>query len=156
MNTLDIIEAVNALDEELLADALTDEAAPEEPAAGMPQEEENKQKGLRTHRFSKRNALLRWAAMAACLLIMILAGAALGGSGRVTAVEDPQAETHLLEDFWIRSERQSNASRIYHVIVQNFFSYDQHGMPLYPDDCGQYGRCGASLQSGGKSVPVRL
>lgn len=121
MNALDIIEAVNGLEEDLLAETLTEE------------KNETEEDGRKSGSFRR---LPRWIPAAACLAIMILAGAALGGSGRATAVEDPQAETHMMEDYWMQSVRQSNASRIYHVIVQNFFSYDQHGMPLYPDDCG--------------------
>lgn len=121
MNTLDIIEAVNALDEDLLAETLTEE-------------KNETEKNSRKSGSFRRSP--RWIPAAACLLIMILAGVALGESGRATAAEDPQAQTHMMEDFWLRSARQSNAVRIGHVIEQTFFRYDQDGTTIYPDDCG--------------------
>ena len=121
MNTLDIIEAVNALDEDLLAESL-------------PEEKQETEK--RSRKSGSFRRLPRWISAAACLLIMILAGFVLSKSPQVTAAEDPQAETHLLEDFWIQSERQKHASVVANNIIRTFYSYDEQGMTIYPDDCG--------------------
>ena len=42
----------------------------------------------------------------------------------------------MLEDFWIRSERQKHASVAANHIMQTFYGYGEHGMTVYPDDCG--------------------
>ncbi|MBO4872798.1 MAG: hypothetical protein J5496_05245 [Lachnospiraceae bacterium] len=134
MNTMDIIEAVNALDESLLAEALADgqpaeKDAAESSAASAPAAEKGKEEKSGS-RFPKRK-LKRWGVAAACLLIAALAASC---AARTTQTDDEAIR--LIE----LNRRQSRPTRLYHLIEQTMQSlgYDLIGGQNCPEDYGGY------------------
>ena len=137
MNTMDIIEAMNGLDESLLAEALEEETA--EKCEGMKSEAADCPAAAKKTREKRGSRSLtgkrsRWSIIAACFLIAALTGATLSKS---RAAEDPEAETHQWEYFLEMSRLQSHASSMAQRIYGRFLQYEVGtGRMIYPDDFG--------------------